>query len=118
MDSTDETRAIVRSYHDGWASGNLEQAVGLLDADLVVEVPVNDYTTTASFAEALRGFAPLVSHVEILSELAQGDEATLLYDMEVQGLGEMRVAEHFTVADGRIVRLRQIHDTAGLREAG
>jgi ketosteroid isomerase-like protein len=30
----------------------------------------------------------------------------------------MRVVEHFTVADGRIVRLRQIHDTAGLREAG
>ena len=118
MDSTGETRSTVRTYHDGWASGNVEQAVGLLDPGLVVEVPINEYPTTASFADALRGFAPLVSHVEILSELAQGDEAMLLYDMQVQGLGEMRVVEHFTVADGRIVRLRQIHDTARLRDAG
>ena len=118
MDSTDETRSTVRAYHDGWASRDVEQAVGLLAPNLVVEVPINEYPTTESFAEALRGFAPMVSHVEILSELAQGDEAMLLYDMEVQGLGEMRVVEHFTVAGGRIVRLRQIHDTAGLREAG
>jgi hypothetical protein len=30
----------------------------------------------------------------------------------------MRIAEHFTVNDGRIVRLRQVHDTAHLRAAG
>jgi uncharacterized protein YndB with AHSA1/START domain len=42
----------------------------------------------------------------------------ILYDMDVQGLGTMRVVEHFTVSDGKIVRLRQIHDTAALRAAG
>lgn len=35
--------------------------------------------------------------------------------MHVDWLGRMRVVEHFTVADGKIVRLRQIHDTAALR---
>jgi ketosteroid isomerase-like protein len=30
----------------------------------------------------------------------------------------MRVGEHFTVDGGKIVRIRQIHDTVGLREAG
>jgi hypothetical protein len=30
----------------------------------------------------------------------------------------MRVVEHFTVHDGKITRLRQVHDTAGVRAAG
>jgi hypothetical protein len=42
----------------------------------------------------------------------------LLYDMDVRGLGVMRVAEHFTIRNGKIARLRQIHDTAALRAAG
>ncbi len=42
----------------------------------------------------------------------------LLYDLEVEGLGKMRIAEHFTIAGGRITRIRQIHDTAALRTAG
>lgn len=33
-------------------------------------------------------------------------------------LGQLCVAEHFTVARGAIARIRQIHDTAGVRAAG
>jgi hypothetical protein len=38
--------------------------------------------------------------------------------MQVRDLGDLRVAEHFTIADGMIVKLRQIHDTAPVRAAG
>jgi ketosteroid isomerase-like protein len=38
--------------------------------------------------------------------------------MEAELFGMLRVAEHFTVADGKITRIRQIHDTAALRAAG
>ena len=108
---------VVRRYHDGWTSGNYEQAVDLLSPTLTVEVPINDYPTRESFAQALRGFGELVTSVEVLSELAGEDEAMLLYDMQVQQLGTMRVVEHFTVAAGLITRLRQIHDTAAIRAA-
>jgi hypothetical protein len=50
--------------------------------------------------------------------MSGGNTAMLMYDMDVQGLGALRVAEHFTVEDGRIARIRQIHDTAALRAAG
>ena len=56
--------------------------------------------------------------VELLSELGEGNEAMLLYDVDVNGLGQMRIAEHFTLAEGRIMRIRQIHDTGALRSAG
>jgi len=107
---------LARRYHEGWTSGDYEQAIALLAPGLEVEVPINDYPTRVAFGQALRGFGEVVDRVELLSELGSGDEAVLLYDMRVQGLGELRVAEHFTVAGGRITRLRQIHDTAPVRE--
>jgi ketosteroid isomerase-like protein len=115
--SSDQALTVVRRYHQGWTRGDYQQAIGLLAPTLKVEVPINDYPTTESFATALRGFGELVRSVELLSEMSNGDEAMLLYDMQVEQLGRLRVAEHFTVADGKIARLRQIHDTVPVRPA-
>ena len=112
------TRELVRRYHDAWSSRRFDEAVDLLADDLQVEVPVNDYPTRASFVQALTEFGGMVERVELLSELAGGEEAMLLYDLFVRGIGSMRIAEHFTVRDGRIWRLRQIHDTVAIRAAG
>jgi hypothetical protein len=112
-----DTLSLVRRYHNGWSSQNYEQAIELLAPTVGIEVPINDYPTAESFAIALRRFGGTVSEVELLSEMSAGDQAMLLYDMEVERLGTLRVVEHFTVAGGRIVRLRQIHDTAALRAA-
>lgn len=109
---------MVRRYHEGWTSGRYDDAIGLLAPTLTVEVPINAYPTAESFAQALRGFGSLVTSVELLAEMSDGNEAMLLYDLRVEQLGQLRVAEHFTVADGKIARLRQIHDTAPVRAAG
>jgi hypothetical protein len=116
--AAEDTLDVVRAYHRGWTSKTFDQAISLLSPTLTVEVPVNDYPTTESFAKALVEFASLVTDVRLLAEMSHGDQAMLLYDMDVKGLGTMRVAEHFTVADGRITMLRQIHDTAAVRAAG
>ena len=114
--TTDHALEIVRRYHDGWTSRNYQQAIELLASDLIVEVPINEYPTKESFADALRNFGELVTDIEVLSQLSAGNEAMLLYDMQVEQLGPLRVVEHFTVAEGKITRLRQIHDTAPVRE--
>jgi ketosteroid isomerase-like protein len=116
--SGDAVLQVVRRYHEGWTKGRYEQAIDLLAPTLEVEVPINDYPDAESFAQALRGFGPLVTSVDLLSEMSDGDEAMLLYDLEVERLGQLRVVEHFTVAAGKITRLRQIHDTAAVRAAG
>ena len=118
ISTQDETGSVVRRYHLGWTTGHFDEAVSLLTPDLVVEVPINAYPTKASFVEALVGFAGLVTSVQLLCQLSRGDEAMLLYDLDVERLGEMRVAEHFTVQDGRIRRIRQVHDTVAVRAAG
>ncbi len=115
---TDDTLAVVRAYHRGWTSQQFNDATELLAADLRVEVPINSYPTRESFAEALINFGSLANSVKLISELGHADEAMLLYDMDVTGLGTLRIAEHFTVADGQITRIRQIHDTTAIRAAG
>jgi ketosteroid isomerase-like protein len=116
--ATDQTLEVVREYHEAWSNGQFAQAANLLSERLAVEVPINDYPDAGSFAAALASFGSIARGVDLISELATGDEAMLLYDMDVDGVGPMRVAEHFTVRGGKIVRIRQIHDTAALRAAG
>jgi hypothetical protein len=60
----------------------------------------------------------MASDVRLLAAMGSGAEAMLLCDMTVEPLGALRVAEHFSVSDGRIRRIRQIHDTAPIRAAG
>jgi hypothetical protein len=81
-------------------------------------VPVNSYPDTGSFAAALKAFGSLTVKAELLAQMSAGAEGMLLYDMSVHGLGTLRVAEHLTVNDGKITRIRQVHDTAALRAAG
>jgi ketosteroid isomerase-like protein len=118
MSAVDTTMEVVRRYHGAWTSKNFEEAVRLLAPNLHVEVPINEYPTKESFAKALTAFGGLVKSVVLLAEFVNGSEAMLLYDIDVDRLEKLRVAEHFTVADGRIARVRQIHDTTAVRAAG
>ena len=81
-------------------------------------MPVNNYPTAESFAAALESFGSMVSNVELLAAMSDGNQAMLLYDLEAGPVGRLRVAEHFTVEGGKITRIRQIHDTAAVRAAG
>jgi ketosteroid isomerase-like protein len=116
--SSKGTATIIRVYYDAWTAKDFDLAASLLAGDLKVEVPVNEYPTTGSFAAALRSFGSMSTRAELLAAMSAGPEGMLLYDMDVPGLGTLRVAEHFTVQDGKITRIRQIHDTAALRAAG
>jgi ketosteroid isomerase-like protein len=116
--SAHATAAIIHAYYDAWTAKDFDHAVGLLSDGLTVEVPVNDYPTTDSFAAALKKFGSMTTKADLLAMMSNGDEGMLLYDMDVLGLGTLRVAEHFTVTGGKITGIRQIHDTAALRAAG
>jgi ketosteroid isomerase-like protein len=113
-----DTAEIVRAYHDAWTRKDFARARALLACTLVVEVPVNSYPTAESFAAALGSFGSMVSHVDLLAAMSEGNEAMLLYDLQAGPVGTLRVAEHFTVHGGKITRIRQIHDTAAVRAAG
>ena len=111
---TSDVQQVVNAYHRAWTTGEFDRAASLLSPSLEVEVPINAYRTREAFVNALEEFGSRVDSVTVLSKMQSGFEAMLLYDMEVAGLGELRVVEHFTVSEGVIVRLRQIHDTVAI----
>ncbi len=90
-----DTAEVVRAYHDAWTRKDYARANVLLAGTLAVEVPVNDYPTAESFAAAVESFGSIVSNVELLAAMSDGNEAMLLYDLEAGPVGTLRVAEHF-----------------------
>jgi ketosteroid isomerase-like protein len=109
---------VARDYHQAWTRGDLDAAAGHVAADLATDVPLATYVDAAEFLAGLTRFVQLVDNVELLAELGSSDEAILLYDIHMSPLGTLRVAEHFTVSNDRITRIRHVHDTYALREAG
>jgi SnoaL-like domain len=109
--------AVARAYHAAWTAGEVDEAGRYLADDLTVDVPLNVYPTKADFLAAVRSTREMTSRVDLLSAVGTDDEAVLIYDMFLP-IGALRVAEHFTVAVGRITHIRHVHDTAALRAAG
>src|SRR5215472_6435960 len=107
--------ALVRAYHRAWTNQDFDEAGRYLSDDLRTEVPINTYGSKAEWLEAVRGTRRAATSIEVLAEFSNDGEALLLYDMEIKPIGDIRVAEHFSVADGRITMIRHVHDTAALR---
>jgi hypothetical protein len=117
--SAEETLEIARAYHRAWATTkDFDAAAKLLAEDVETDLPVNVYAGKQEFVAAISGFGGLVSRVELLSECAKSGEAVLIYDLEMAPLGVLRIAEQYTVIDGEITFIRQVHDTATMRAAG
>ena len=112
------TLALVRAYHRAWTSQDFDEAGRYLSDDLRTDVPINTYGSKAEWIQAVRGTRQAVTSIEVLAEFSNDGEALLLYDLEIKPIGDIRVAEHFSVADGRITMIRHVHDTAALRAAG
>lgn len=111
-------KAVAQAYFDHWTAGRFEAAAALLAEKIEIETPINAYPNKADFVAALSGFGTLVTGANRLVDLADGDDVVQIYDMDVSGLGVIRMTEHFVIQNGLVTRLRQIHDTAALRAAG
>ena len=80
--TADDALAVVRAYHRSWTSEQFEGAIRLLAQNLTIEVPIDDYPTTESFANALVEFGGMVKSVALLAEFGKDHEAMLLYDLD------------------------------------
>lgn len=113
----DDALTVARAYHQAWTTRNFEDAAQRLADALVVEVPINAYSSKADFLSAVEATRGMASRVDVLAEFGNASEALLLYDMQLP-ITDLRVAEHFIVSGGQITRICQVHDTAALRAAG
>lgn len=109
---------VARRYHRAWTGRDFAAAADCLSPGLEVDGPLDRHASKESFLRALPGFASLAREVVLLDAFAADDRAMLLYDMALPGLDTVRVAEHVTVENERISRIRRVHDAHALRKAG
>jgi uncharacterized protein YndB with AHSA1/START domain len=110
-----EALRVALAYHAAWTGGRFDDALALLVDDLQTDVPINSYASRAEWAEALTAFGSIVDRADLVAALGDGTEAVLIYDMHTAPYGVLRIAEHFTVADGSVVHIRHVHDTVPFR---
>ncbi|MEZ0113735.1 hypothetical protein ABH920_007769 [Catenulispora sp. EB89] len=109
---------VVRRYHEAWTTTkNFDAAAQLLADSLTTDLPVSVFADKREFVEAISKFGERVSSVQLLSACAGPGEAVMVYDLVLDPLGPLRIAEQFTVVDGQITFIRQVHDTAAMRAA-
>ena len=109
---------IALEYFKAWGSKEFDKAADCLSENISFEMPINSYTDKQAFVEAVKFTGAAASDIKLLAEFGNENEALLLYDMVLNLIGNMRIAEHFKISNGKITMIRHVHDTAQLRKAG
>lgn len=58
------------------------------------------------------------SNITLLAKFGNDNEVILLYDLTLEPIGKLRIAEHFKVEKNKVVFIRHVHDTYELRKYG
>jgi len=110
--------AIAKAYHKSWTSKNYNVAATYLEESIEFEMPINSYENKKEFMDAVRFTGDAATNINLLTEIGDDKEAVIIYDFTFAPIGNMRIVEHFKVANGKIVFIRHIHDTYQLRKVG
>src|SRR5574338_253401 len=96
---------IVRDYYNSWTNKDFERAGNYLSKNLKVIVPINNYPTKQSFLDAVKFTCNMILKIELLSEFSNENEAILMYDMSLNGMGKLRIAEYFKIKGNKIIQV-------------
>ncbi len=107
---------IATAYLDAWTAGDFDSVARLLADDFAFDGPIAHYRSADEFLAGSRAFVESIEpRWRKVSAFGHDREALLLYDLFPKSGREMRVADRFTVAAGRIRTEQIVFDTHGLR---
>lgn len=109
---------IASAFLDAWTAHDLDTARGYLADDFAFDGPINHYRCAEDFLAGSRAFVEAIKPGRT-TVAAFGDdrEALLLYDLHLRSGPTLRIADHYTVRDGRIRTETILWDTHGSRPA-
>lgn len=110
MTATSTALEIALSYYRAWTGGRFDRAMAYLAEDVVCEVPPGRIEGAAAFREFLEPFAQRLISSSLLAGFGDEETALITYDTKTALVPSGPAADHLTVQDGRIIRLRMIFD--------
>jgi len=101
---------IVQQYHRAWTSGDVERAMTYVSDGITCHVPGADLNGKDAYRAFIAGFAPRLTGIGDIAELADGDRVALFYYPQTAATSTTPAAELFTVTDGKITESVLIFD--------
>lgn len=107
---------LATAFLDAFTGGDAETLATLLADDFCFDGPIAHYRGAEEFLTGSRRFVEgLQPGWRSVAAFGDAHEALLLYDLTLRTGAAMRIADHFTVADGRITAEAILWDTAAMR---
>lgn len=116
MTSATQTRRIVRCFIEARNLSDLAGAAAHLSPTSTFQSPMLRFDSSSDYLASHARFQPLVTGLDLISELYGAGEATLVFDLHTATpVGTQRTAEHFKLVEGRIESILLIFDTSEWR---
>jgi len=115
-DSRHRALDIATAFLDAWTGRDFAAAGRYLADDFVFDGPIAHYRSARDFLAGSEAFAARLSGSRsTLAAFGDEREALLLYDLHLISGAAMRIADHYTVRDGKIRAEQILWDTNGQR---
>lgn len=103
---------VALAYHQAWTGGDFESAMRFIADDIVCLAPAGRLDGPEAFRSFMGPFSGIVTRSELLAAFGDDRTALVMYDTDTIPVQNAPGAEHLTVEQGRIVRMRIIFDRA------
>jgi ketosteroid isomerase-like protein len=105
-----EAAQVAEAFLDAWTSKDFDHARQLLHDDLSFDGPIDRFTDADSYLRAVEGLSQIVTGIDKRKVFADGDDVCVIYDMHTGPVPDARIAEWYTVRDGRIAAISAVFD--------
>lgn len=114
--STKDSRRVVGAFLAARAASDLDVALAQLAPDFTFQSPLVALGDPVIYLQSHFAFLPLVTRLDMISELYGDGEATLVYDVHTATPDRIqRTAEHFRLTGDRISSIVLIFDASPWR---
>jgi hypothetical protein len=108
---------VTIAFTRAWSTRDMPTAASYVAEDIVFESPMVQIQGAAPYLESVRHFAEMVSDVNVIAVVSEGDRSIIMYDMTTGPFGVVRAAEHFVFENGKIKSDQLVFDTHEVRKA-
>jgi limonene-1,2-epoxide hydrolase len=105
------------AYLEAFAKQDLTTAATYVADDIEFVSPRVHLHGKADTLAAVGEFAQLVTGLDVVATVADGDRVLVMYDMHTGPFGTIRAADYFEVTNGRITKDLLVFDTSALEGA-
>ncbi|HLU37131.1 MAG TPA: nuclear transport factor 2 family protein [Thermomicrobiales bacterium] len=110
------TEAIVETYFRSWLERDYATFADVLHDDVRFTGPLAQVQGRDAAVEGIRGLRELLADIRVRRRFVDGDDAVTWFELIIDGLQPIPVANWSRIDDGRISEIRVLFDPRPLLE--